>query len=66
MVGRPLLPESESRHGTTPHAGRRSGRRSELDPDRYLRHSDYFLRIDPISASSATVDRQDATFQLVS
>ena len=39
--------------------------RSYNFPDRYLRHSNYVLRIDPISASSATADRQDATFQVV-
>jgi hypothetical protein len=38
--------------------------RSYNFPDRYLRHSSLLLRIDPLSASSATVDRQDATFQV--
>ena len=33
-------------------------------PDRYLRHSNYVLRIDPISAASAATDRQDATFRV--
>jgi hypothetical protein len=39
--------------------------RSYNFPDRYLRHSGYVLRIDPISASSPAVARQDATFQIV-
>jgi hypothetical protein len=40
--------------------------RSYNYPDRYLRHADYVLRIDPISAASPTVDKQDATFQVLS
>ncbi|OZV77459.1 alpha-L-arabinofuranosidase [Micromonospora echinospora] len=40
--------------------------RSHNVPDRYLRHSGYLLRIDPLGASSALVDRQDATFRIVS
>lgn len=31
-------------------------------PDRYLRHDDYALRIDPVGSD---LDRQDATFRLV-
>ncbi|HEV2782330.1 MAG TPA: glycoside hydrolase family 43 protein [Actinophytocola sp.] len=34
-------------------------------PDRYLRHANNVLRIDSISASSSTVDKQDATFRIV-
>jgi hypothetical protein len=37
--------------------------RSVNFPDRYLRHSGYALRIDPISNSSFTTDKQDATFR---
>ena len=33
-------------------------------PDRYLRHYSSVLRIDPISSSSSTVDKQDATFRV--
>ncbi|AGL17323.1 glycoside hydrolase family 43 protein [Actinoplanes sp. N902-109] len=38
--------------------------RSYNYPDRYLRHYDYVLRIDPITSSSATTDKQDATFRI--
>ncbi len=38
--------------------------RSYNFPDRYLRHSGYVLRIDPITSSSSTTDKQDATFRL--
>ena len=38
--------------------------RSYNFPTRYLRHANYLLRIDPLSASSALVDRQDATFRI--
>jgi hypothetical protein len=37
--------------------------RSYNFPDRYIRHSGYVLRIDPISSSSSTTDKQDATFR---
>ncbi|MGC4854049.1 AbfB domain-containing protein [Micromonospora sp. DT4] len=37
--------------------------RSYNFPTRYLRHYNYLLRIDPLSASSSATDRQDATFQ---
>ncbi|KAA9378509.1 alpha-L-arabinofuranosidase [Microbispora cellulosiformans] len=40
--------------------------RSYNYPDRYIRHYDYLLRIDPLSASSSSVDRQDATFRITS
>ncbi|NGY64364.1 alpha-L-arabinofuranosidase [Lentzea sp. NEAU-D13] len=33
-------------------------------PERYLRHYSSVLRIDPISSSSSTVDKQDATFRV--
>ena len=33
-------------------------------PDSYLRHANYLLRIDPLSASSSAADRQDATFRV--
>lgn len=32
--------------------------------DRYIRHANYVLRIDPITSSSATTDKQDATFRI--
>ncbi|WP_198932955.1 AbfB domain-containing protein [Saccharothrix sp. CB00851] len=35
--------------------------RSHNFPDRYLRHANYVLRIDPILTA---VDRADATFQI--
>ena len=38
--------------------------RSYNFPDRYIRHYGYVLRIDPVSASSSTVAKQDATFQI--
>jgi Alpha-L-arabinofuranosidase B (ABFB) domain len=38
--------------------------RSANYPDRYLRHYSYVLRIDPLSSSSSTTDRQDATFRV--
>jgi hypothetical protein len=38
--------------------------RSHNFPDRYLRHANYVLRIDPLGAGSAAVDRQDATFRI--
>ncbi|HEU5470812.1 MAG TPA: glycoside hydrolase family 43 protein [Actinophytocola sp.] len=40
--------------------------RSANNPTRYLRHINNVLRIDPISAGSSTVDRQDATFRVLS
>ncbi|MEV6304466.1 glycoside hydrolase family 43 protein [Actinoplanes sp. NPDC051861] len=39
--------------------------RSHNFPDRYLRHSGYVLRVDPITTSSSTTDKQDATFRVV-
>ncbi|MDT0343687.1 AbfB domain-containing protein [Streptomyces litchfieldiae] len=33
-------------------------------PDRYLRHADYRLRVDPLSSGSPATDRQDATFHV--
>jgi hypothetical protein len=38
--------------------------RSYNVPDRYLRHYNYVLRLDVLSSSSATVDKQDATFRI--
>jgi hypothetical protein len=38
--------------------------RSYSHPDRYIRHSNYVLRIDPITAGSSTTDKQDATFRV--
>ncbi|MEV4141477.1 AbfB domain-containing protein [Dactylosporangium sp. NPDC049742] len=38
--------------------------RSYNYPSRYLRHVNYALRIDPLSASSSAADRQDATFRV--
>jgi hypothetical protein len=38
--------------------------RSYNYPTRYIRHYNYVLRIDPISSSSAAVDKQDATFRI--
>jgi Alpha-L-arabinofuranosidase B (ABFB) domain len=38
--------------------------RSYNFPDRYLRHYNFVLRIDPISGSSSSVDKQDATFRV--
>ena len=38
--------------------------RSYNFPDRYLRHTNYVLRIDPLSSSSSASDRQDATFRV--
>ncbi len=38
--------------------------RSHNHPDRHLRHYDHVLRIDPVSSSSPTLDRQDATFRI--
>lgn len=38
--------------------------RSVNYPDRYLRHYDYLLRIDPLTGSSPATDRQDATFRI--
>ncbi|GIG92142.1 glycoside hydrolase family 43 protein [Plantactinospora endophytica] len=40
--------------------------RSYNFPTHYLRHAGYLLRIDPLGASSATADRQDATFRVTS
>lgn len=34
-------------------------------PDRFLRHANFVLRIDPITSSSPTIDKQDATFRVV-
>ena len=39
--------------------------RSYNFPDRYLRHSGYVLRIDPLGSGSSAGDRQDATFRVV-
>jgi hypothetical protein len=39
--------------------------RSANIADRYLRHSNYELRIDPLTSSSAATDRQDATFRVL-
>ncbi|WSA13592.1 AbfB domain-containing protein [Streptosporangium subroseum] len=33
-------------------------------PDRYIRHSNHVLRIDPITAGSSATDKQDATFRV--
>jgi hypothetical protein len=33
-------------------------------PTHHLGHADFLVRIDPISASSALADRQDATFRV--
>lgn len=38
--------------------------RSYNVPDRYLRHANCVLRIDPVSSSSSTTDKQDATFRV--
>jgi hypothetical protein len=38
--------------------------RSSNFPDRYLRHANNLLRIDPIGAGSSATDRQDATFRV--
>ncbi|MEH1130235.1 glycoside hydrolase family 43 protein [Micromonospora sp. CPCC 206061] len=38
--------------------------RSYNFPDRYIRHAGYVLRIDPITNSSSTTDKQDATFRV--
>ena len=38
--------------------------RSYNYPTRYIRHYDYVLRIDPISSSSPTTAKQDATFRV--
>lgn len=38
--------------------------RSYSNPTRYIRHSNFVLRIDPITGSSATIDKQDATFRV--
>jgi hypothetical protein len=38
--------------------------RSYNHPDRYIRHSGYLLRIDPLSAGSDLTARQDATFHV--
>ncbi|MFC4533153.1 glycoside hydrolase family 43 protein [Sphaerisporangium dianthi] len=40
--------------------------RSYNFPTRYLRHYNSLLRIDPLSSASSAVDRQDATFRVVS
>lgn len=40
--------------------------RSYNYPDRYLRHYDFALRIDPLSSTSPSGDRQDATFRITS
>ncbi len=39
--------------------------RSYNFPSRYLRHANHVLRIDPITSSSPTADKQDATFKVV-
>jgi hypothetical protein len=33
-------------------------------PDRFIRHFNFVLRIDPITASSSTTEKQDATFRV--
>ncbi|WP_238412034.1 glycoside hydrolase family 43 protein [Saccharothrix deserti] len=38
--------------------------RSHNFPDRYIRHAGYVLRIDPISSSSSSSAKQDATFRI--
>ena len=38
--------------------------RSYNYPARYLRHANYVLRIDELSSSSTTTDKQDATFRI--
>ena len=38
--------------------------RSHAYPDRYLRHAEFVLRIDPISSSSSATSKQDATFRI--
>jgi hypothetical protein len=38
--------------------------RSHNFPDRYIRHAGYVLRTDPISSSSSSTDKQDATFRV--
>lgn len=38
--------------------------RSHNFPDRYLRHSNYLLRIDVLDTGSPAADRADATFQV--
>ncbi len=38
--------------------------RSHNVPDRYIRHAGYVLRIDPVSASSSSTAKQDATFRI--
>ncbi|MEQ4720562.1 AbfB domain-containing protein [Nonomuraea sp. B19D2] len=35
-------------------------------PDRFVRHADFALGIDPLSSSSSAGDRQDATFRVTS
>ncbi|MEN3305932.1 MAG: hypothetical protein V7603_2134 [Micromonosporaceae bacterium] len=38
--------------------------RSASNPTRYLRHANFVLRIDPITSSSSTTDKQDSTFRV--
>lgn len=38
--------------------------RSYDDPTRHIRHADHVLRLDVITSSSASTDRQDATFRV--
>jgi hypothetical protein len=38
--------------------------RSHNFPDRYIRHAGYVLRTDPVSSSSSSTDKQDATFRV--
>lgn len=38
--------------------------RSHNVPDRYIRHAGYVLRIDPVSGSSTSTTKQDATFRV--
>jgi hypothetical protein len=39
--------------------------RSYNFPDRYIRHAGGLLRIDPVSTTSSSLDKQDATFKIV-
>ncbi|TDC08033.1 hypothetical protein E1265_33535, partial [Streptomyces sp. 8K308] len=38
--------------------------RSHNYPERYLRHANHVLRIDPLGPGSPAGDRADATFQI--
>ncbi|PPK98740.1 glycosyl hydrolase family 43 [Kineococcus xinjiangensis] len=50
--------------GTAVPTGNRSLRSANF-PDRFVRHRDYKAVIDPLSASSPSADRRDATFSVV-